>query len=354
MRKFYYTSLVIGLIFGLSSCSKDSAVPEQEKPAGTPIGQHTYGNLNDLMDVSTGPTHSDKTPMGIHFENLKTAGAAELNWLKDPEKEPGVPPNQVAYLNYKSFPVDLYPFGAPSPADCNQRNLGDCSAIAIYAALAYINPDFLRGLITDHQDDTYTVNMFDPQGKPIQVGVSNHFLSTSSGNLAGVNGKQGQATWATILEKALMKYNEVYALVANVEGIGSEYVSPTLTGNGNSFAFYSRNLSPEDLQRAVQVSLGDGKIVIGGFDTPDLQVGDSNTITGHAWSFSFTSGQPVHNYIPGFVMRNPWGIDNGTDLDGQMYVPLIDAITQCIDLRIIEAGKALPDTIPGIYTPPVY
>lgn len=352
MRKFSYPiityTLSLFLLFSNLSCSKDD-VNVEETPEN-----HDYGTIDDLMSKSQGPTVSTKTAMGIHFENLKKTTADDIKWLSDPAREPSIPPNQTSNLVLSPFDVELYPFINPSPADCNQRALGDCSAIAIFAEIAYTNPDYVKSLITDNHNGSYSVKMFDPDAQQIEVRVSNKFLSyRNTGKLAGVNGKNSQATWATILEKALMKYNDIYKLVSNIEGIGSEYASPTLTGNGSSFAFYSRKLTPEELKRAVEVSLAEGKIVIGGFDKADVEVGPSKTVSGHAWSFSYAPKTKKNGYTPIFVMRNPWGHNNGTDLDGQMYIPENDDITKMIDLRIIDAGRAKPSKIPGIYHTPV-
>ena len=81
------------------------------------------GNIDDLMAFSTGNTYTPETPMGtIHLGGL-TASAADLEWLKDPAKEP----NTFGGLSWATFQVgSLYPFGDPQPADVNQHSIGDC------------------------------------------------------------------------------------------------------------------------------------------------------------------------------------------------------------------------------------
>ena len=65
--------------------------------------------------------------------------------------------------------MDLYPFGEPVPADINQHGIGDCSALAVLAEMAYLFPDFIKSIVSDHGDGTYTVAMYDPQGKPVDA-----------------------------------------------------------------------------------------------------------------------------------------------------------------------------------------
>lgn len=311
--------------------------------------------LDELMKKSIGSTYSEKTPMGKYFAGLKTTTKSDKKWLNDSKAEPTFPRGKEEQLTMQEAEVDLYPFGSPIPSDCNQRMLGNCSAISVFAELAYINPDFITSIIKVNKDKSFTVNMFDPSGKPIKVRVSNKFMTeTKNDKLAGIVGKNGQATWASVLEKALMKYIDTYALVHSIEGIGSEFASPPFTGNGNSFAFSPGTLSAQELKKVVDESLAAGKIVIGGFLKSDVVVGHNKTVSAHAWSFSYAPNQLVNGYQPLFVMRNPWGNDTASDRDGLMYIPEDSAITGLIDLRIIDAGVARPRVAPAIFTPPTY
>jgi hypothetical protein len=44
------------------------------------------------------------------------------------------------------------------------------------ASMAYVNPDLVQSLITDHHDGTYDIAMFDPMGNPIRVAVDSQVL----------------------------------------------------------------------------------------------------------------------------------------------------------------------------------
>lgn len=56
-----------------------------------------------------------------------------------------------------------------------------------------------------------------------------------------------------------MKWRQVYLGSSNVGGIGTEYVSAIFTGDGESVGFGAGALIAEDLQRAVEVSLKQGR-----------------------------------------------------------------------------------------------
>ena len=178
-----------------------------------------------------------------HFFNFRAntpTTAEERAWLGDPAQEPtgercNVPNDYPPLIN---FEVDLYPFGKPMMADANQRGIGDCCAIATFSALAYCYPDFIQSIITDNGDDTYTVKMYDPNRERIDVCVSNKFWAGDPSYLSAAAGKGAtQATWATVLEKALMKYREVYYGNPNLGGIGTPDVAPPFTGCGYGYAY---------------------------------------------------------------------------------------------------------------------
>ena len=302
------------------------------------LGSTKVTSIEDLMPLSSGSSHSDMTPMGNHYEGKHVTTSEDRAWLLDPNNEPnllGSAPN----LRWNSVKVDnVYPFGTPLPADVNQHAIGDCSALAVFAALAYAYPDFIKSIIRDNKDHTYLVKMYDPQGAPIEVSVSDKFLTNSNGDIQAATGKNSQVSWATILEKAVMKFNAVYGVNPDIGGIGSEHVAPLFTGDGDSFAFAPGVLTPLQMQRVVDVCLRKGLIVVGGFNRGDVPVGKYRTVTGHAYTFS----RPTDSrYL--FDMRNPWGTSPGSPdgkEDGVVPIPDNPDIISMIDLRIMNPGAA--------------
>jgi len=293
-------------------------------------------SIEDLMKYSSGSSYSAVTPMGSHYENRHATTQADRVWLNTASNEPNVPAS-ASNLHWASFPVTLYPFGNPSPADINQKSIGDCGGIAAMASMAYLHPAYIKKIIKDNGNGTFTVSMFDPQGNPVTVNLSSKFLAGDDGKIAAVSGKNDKAVWSTVLEKAIMKYNYIYEVNTDIGGIGSEHVIPLFTGNGNSFAFSSGKLTADQLKRAVSVSLSQGKFIVGGFNKV-LPVGPYQTVTGHAFTLMLST-EPAAL----FTMRNPWGFSpgssNGSE-DGVLNIPDNNIVPPSIDLRIIESGAA--------------
>ena len=306
----------------------------------TQIGQFTLDDsfdIDDLMAYADSWSTSTVTPMGNHFENRHVTTDDDRAWLLDPANDPD-PKMYGSDWTLKEFPVTLYPFGEPLPADVNQHSIGDCSALAIFGAMVYVYPEFIKSLITDNGDNTYTVDMFDPQGQPVQVRVSNKFFAGGDGNMTCCTGKDSKATWSTVLEKAMMKWQAIYKVNENVGGIGSEHVAPLFTGEGNSFAFSPGKLDADQLTRAVKVLLAQGMIVVGGFNRGGMkaQDGSGETVTGHAWTLMWSNNPSAL-----FAMRNPWGWCSGApgELDGVLNV-FRGEMPSTIDLRVVYPGKA--------------
>lgn len=301
-------------------------------------------DINQILAYATGYTKSDQTPMGVHYANRHQTDDNDRAWLLNPDNEP----NGVAGMSlWVAKSVNLYPYGDPVPADVNQHAIGDCSACAVFASMAYLYPLFIKSIITDNGNGTYTIKMYDPQGERVDVCVSNKVLCNSSGTIGQVTGKNNVVTWATIMEKAFMKWEKVYA-VDGIEGIGTEYLAPLFTGNGESFAFSANRLHASELKILIEWAMAQGKIAVGGFNVAGLKCGVLETVTAHAFTFMLSN-----NSSSLFAMRNPWGIES---VDGILEIPDERIIVQTIDVRIVEPGAAAPYLRDNMqpYTPPVF
>jgi hypothetical protein len=326
----------------LASCPTQGAASDKPKA----------DTLVDLMDLASDRTASSRTPMGRHFAAAaaRTPTDEQLASLNDPKVQPPIP-RKTNNLHLEAFPVTLYPSGCgPVPSDINQHVIGDCNGLTAFGSMAYVAPTFVEGLIKDNNDDTYTVSMFDPNGRPMTVTVDNMFLADAKGGIAAAAGKKGIATWATVLEKAVMKYITVYPVVTDIVGIGSEFTTPIFTGAGDSFGFSRGKLTAAQIKRVVKASLAAGRFISGGFGTVKT-LGDDKTVTAHAYGvFISTKGDAIA------AMRNPWGFNptksgpGDATADGVLDIPAKAEWAKTIDLRIIAPGIASKSGA-GVWSP---
>ena len=305
-------------------------------------------SYEDLYEPFYYHTKHPTEPMGNYFLDLKVreASPAQKAWLEDPTQEP----NPVAGCEFKHpFDVNLYPYGDPKPTDINQHNIGDCGLIASFAGLAYLYPRYIKEyLIEEVSPQYFIVNMFDPRGKEIEVAVSNNFMTDvgATHNLQttgkAVAGDDRPANWGTVLEKATMKYRQVYFGTSDVGGLLGDRGLPPLLGVGDTFngcGFGETPLSVDEMERTIKVALDRGEIIMSAFVAVDGNMditleGDSKFIGGHAFTVMQT-GNP--NCM--FALRNPWGSWNSAP-DGVVNVPYSDYIARGIWFIVIRPGRA--------------
>jgi hypothetical protein len=183
-------------------------------------------------------------------------------------------------------------------------------------------------------------------GKPMMVNVDSQFLVESDGTTLGqASGKNNTACWSTVLEKAYFKYNQVYGIVPDVNGIGSEYTTPMFTGVGDSFAFHAGALSSTDIPRAIVAFLAAGKFITTGFNEDGVVLPTGGTPYGaqSVTAHGYAALVPPNSTFMASV-RNPWGVvpdpnyDGSTD--GVMDIPASSMWAAMEDFRIIEPGAA--------------
>lgn len=314
-----------------------------------------------LTQYGSDPTTSTLTPMGARFETAAQGlpiSATNQASLTTASSNPDVAQaTSASGLSWQSVTVKLYPSGTPKPEDVMQHDIGDCDGDSAMASMAYVNPGLLQSVLKDNGDGTFDVSMFDPMGHPITVSVDSEVLLDGSGSIGEVSAGDGQsADWATVLEKAVMKYDAAYGMVGQIDGIGSETLIPMFTGVGGSIAISPGSLTPQQFQQVVTVSLAAGKFITGGFNQDGLTIGQDSTVTAHGYAMMVPT-DPASDMSD---MRNPWGVNPwasgssnsgyDTSTDGLLQIPLATTPTNwptIIDLRIIDPGPSCT----GVTTP---
>ena len=312
-------------------------------------------SIADLAAKSSDDTTSRNTPLGRRYDAVAghVATTQELAFLHDAHAQPAIP-GSTSGLKWKSATVTLYPSGTlPVPADVNQHAIGNCDGDTAFASLAYLDPSFIQRIITDNHDGTFTVAMYDPKGQRLAVSLDAQFLFDGGGSIGEVSGKGDVADWATVLEKATMKYIQVFPVVGDIGGIGSEHQTPMFTGAGGSVGFDRGKLAPGELTRVVKAALAAGKIVSGGFGIDGKALANGfESVTAHGYAVL-----PPKTDAFMIAMRNPWGVEptaKGYDgsTDGVMDIPPDADWAGTIDLRVIDSGDACGPGVTSPYVPP--
>ena len=304
-------------------------------------------NVGDIMFAVGNFFYSPLTPMGRDYDGLINLTTPEiLEQLADPNVEPDETDYGEGFYWNEDIDVNLYPFGEPLPTDVNQHQIGNCSVLATYASLVYMYPEYVKHIIHENADGTYTVDMFTPKGEPVAVVLKPTLLHTEEWRehptyKYGVSSKNDVTAWSCFIEKAMMKWESVYDPYenhcgANLGGMNASLTNPLFTGRGEGFSIAPGVLSPQELQVAVNDALKKGMIVTGGFSI-DNQTSEGWTTTGHTWSVTVASNPDAL-----FAMRNPWGTCDGGDgaMDGILNVYDDGVVPQTVGLDFWHPGAA--------------
>ncbi len=330
-----------------------------------PAGYYTraqYGTGEALWasNLKGGYSGSTVTPMGSHFAKFSAATEEDKAWLADPDNQPDLTWHELSGWQWTAKTITLYPMSSsPVPADINQHSIGDCCMCAVFASFAYIYPEWIKTIIEPNKTTNptlFTVHMFDPMGNPIDVVVDNKLMCNSGGSCGQVYGKNTKYNWATIMEKALMKW-ETRFQCNKIGGIGTEHAAPPFTGNGVSYSFnWGDYLYNAEYSLIVDYALSNGMISVGGFHESDVLMGELKTVTGHA----FTVMYPDEGTDYLFVMRNPWGNEpdgstSSNRTDGKLKIPNDHEKLRLVDFRLVYPGEQMAQYKKenlGGYTPP--
>ena len=310
--------------------------------------------------IKDGNTHYSSSPMGSHIGKYAAATDADRAWLADPNNQPDTAYHEIHGKRFIAKTITLYPMNnaTPIPADVNQHGIGDCCMCAVFASFAYIYPEWIKTLI-EQDGNNYTVHMFDPKGNPIDVVVDNKIICNSDGGVFQVCGKNDKYDWATILEKALMKWESRFKC-NRIGGIGTEHAAPPFTGNGDSWRFdWGDKMYNSEYPLLVDYAIGTlGMISVGGFHESGVMMGQLETVTGHAFTVMYADEGADY----AFVMRNPWGNEpNGSSYsnrtDGKLKIPFDHSKLRLVDFRFVYPGAQMAQYKKqnmGGYTPPKF
>lgn len=342
--------------------SKQAAISAKKPENGNYLTRQQYATGEAVWNggIKGGDSHSNSTPMGRHFESYRAATEEDIAWLANPSNQPDLNWHELSGWQWTTKTITLYPMSSsPTPADVNQHSIGDCCMCAVFASFAYIYPEWIKTIIEPNKTvnpTQFTVHMFDPKGNPVDVVVDNKLMCSSNGSCGQVYGKNTKYNWATIMEKALMKWETCFKC-NKIGGIGTEHAAPPFTGNGDSFSFdWGDKLYNAEYQMIVDYAIDNGMISVGGFHESDVYMGDLQTVTGHA--FTVMKATEADNCL--FVMRNPWGnepagstANNRTD--GKLKIPSDHEKLRLIDFRLVYPGPQMAEYKKedlGGYTPP--
>lgn len=248
------------------------------------------GKLKELLPHFTDLTYSSRTPMGRHFQLCKQAKPEERLWLESTKE---VFDDEGAQI--KAYDISLFPNGNPALADIQQEGMIQTNALGVLKDMACMYPGFIKSIIRQEAPDSFRVDMFDPDGNPIRVCVSNRFPQIDKQIFS--TGENGTYNWLSMLEKAIMKWLNVYNNHMPIASYCAEWITPMFTGDGRSFCIQPGRLTGKELAKVVNTCRQNGMMVNGVADLRFTSLSGTPTVTNPDMAFRIISPGAAANYF---------------------------------------------------------
>lgn len=206
--------------------------------------------------------------------------------------------------------------------DVRQGQLGDCYFLAILAAIARAKPDFIKSMVKDNGDGTYTVTFRTHQGisglfgsrSDQTVTVNSSFWTDGSGNPAYA--KKGDVTssgtpelWVMIIEKAWAQLNGGFGSIeGGTSAAGGSWGA--VTGN-DATHLAPGDFSDADLTKKIESAFTSKQPVIFhsvSGDDKAKKLAKNGVIGNHEYALNAAAGGK-------FTLYNPWGSQHLVDVD---------------------------------------
>jgi hypothetical protein len=308
--------------------------------------QRNYFPYNDAhLDqgaIAVNDTRSDAPNSVVNF-GINLFHIGEIVLLRDlPDPEP-LSDDVNDNMEWSRRSDESLFVGGVSYNDVDQGLLGDCSFMASLASVAALNPDFIREMITDNHDGTYTVRLYNSSGEAEFITVDAQLYRDQDGKPVYGQRDTRQEIWPAIAEKAFAMMKGGYE---NIESLNSretlraipglEYASQYQLKEGtvsNNWGTFSYEMSPNQIFNWISSSLERGHPVTAGTHDPDEGVvyDETNQLEkSHAYSILRTYEEDGEQWV---VLRNPWGHkeyqndnydNNGRDPDDGVFRMTID------------------------------
>ncbi|MGN6725968.1 MAG: C2 family cysteine protease [Tepidisphaeraceae bacterium] len=218
---------------------------------------------------------------------------------------------------YKAFSNDpLFSSAGPSANDVVQGQVGDCYFLSTLAGTAKVSPDVIRNMVSDLGDGTYAVR-FKSGNTTKYYRVDNDLAVQNSASTSPIYAAlgAGKSMWAAVVEKAYaffrMKTPSTYG---SYNDINAGWMTEAFSALGASNAQTEWNYfayDGNDYLTWVQRQLSAGDVVTVGVMSSNASM---NLVGGHAYTVIRVDSLPDGSKK--IVLRNPWGIDNSTSIDG--------------------------------------
>jgi hypothetical protein len=267
-----------------------------------------YSLLSGLMGTNGASVYWSATGDGERIGSLSEGSSAtQFNQLISTWFDGANDPKSSSSDHVDGRP--LFAKGGPSINDITQGYIGDCSLLSALQAVVETAPDFIKSMIVQNPNDTYSVRFFNK-------GVAQWVTVDGNAYSSGTN--SATSSWAAIVERANVDFEATYlnevnaysSLPGGYDKLG-EITGDTYTTFRAVYTTEEKwNTTDFDLLKTavlngqpVQLSSWDSSV--------NADTGQTNLVGGHA--FAIIGFDDVTN---DFILTNPWGAFRNDNVQG--------------------------------------
>lgn len=203
----------------------------------------------------------------------------------------------------------LFAKGGPSINDITQGGINDCALLSALQSVVNIAPDFIKSMIVENPNNTYSVRFFN-KGEP-------HWV-TVDGNVYSRGANSATSSWAAIVERANVAFEATYMNdINNYASLGGGHIKMEEI-TGDTLTSFRALTTPQEkwdttnfeiLKTAV---LNGAPAQLSSWDnSKNSETGQTNLVSGHAFGIiGFDEASQD------FILTNPWGAGRNDNVQG--------------------------------------
>ena len=213
----------------------------------------------------------------------------------------------TGYQRFSDLP--LFSDAGPQATDIWQGGLGSCAILGTLAAVVAWKPDVIRESVVDLGDGTYGVR-FTLNGAKVYARVDADLPVDSEGYMAYAQLGEQDAAWVALMEKAWAVVSAGTASYVSIDGGWPDKASLAL---GLRTRYTMSSSGAQGLLDLIKKELDAGRAVTWSSDEHGATT--ANLLGLHVYAVCGLEYDGAGNAVA-LKLRNPWGVDGETCLDG--------------------------------------
>ncbi|MEW7313993.1 C2 family cysteine protease [Buttiauxella gaviniae] len=267
-----------------------------------------YSLVNGMIGTNGASVYWSATGDGERIGSLNVGSSAvQFNQLISNWFDGANDPKSSSADHVDGRPV--FAKGGPTINDIQQGGVGDCSLLSALQAVVDASPDFIKSMIVQNPNDTYSVRFF-------KDGVA-HWV-TVDGNAYSSGTSSATSSWAAIVERANVDFEATYLNETNDYSSLPGGYDKLEEITGDNYTTFRALYTTEDKWNTTDYELLKTAVLNGQpvqfsswESSKNATTGQTNFVSGHA--FAIIGFDDVTN---DFILSNPWGAFRNDNVQG--------------------------------------